>query len=106
MYFDLDGAVVAGLLVYDSTTTSLICQSTGGPATSVRWIREEVELVTSGEEFEAVQIIMDTALSLFLNILSLRHANERDNLGAYSCVVENSRGSSTADVQVVGESKD
>lgn len=103
MCFYVGGAAQVESLTYDALTTSLICSSTDGPATSVRWIREGVELDTTRPELETVQIVVDTSVSSFENILRLRSSDERDNVGAYSCVVQNSRGSSSADVEVFGE---
>ena len=96
------GGGVSTELLYDTATTSLICRSTGGPASSVEWAEGGVEVDTSDEQYEAVQVVVNASLSWYDNILTLRRASERENLGNYACSVSNSRSNSSARVEVRG----
>ena len=97
------GTISVVQLTYNTLATSLICQSTGGPATSVRWFQEGIEIDMRGTEFIADQIIVDTFLSIYNNILRFQNDNESNYVGSYSCLVENSRGNTSAAVDIFGE---
>ena len=96
------GGGVSTDLFYDTATTSLICRSTGGPASSVKWAEGGVEVDTSNEQYEADQVIVNASLSWYDNIMTLRRASERENLRNYTCSVSNSRSNSSAQVEVRG----
>ena len=89
-------------LLYDTDITSLICRSTGGPASSVEWAEGGVEVDMSNEQYDAVQVILNASLSWYDNILTSRRASEHENLRNYACSVSNGQSNSSAKVEVRG----
>ena len=75
---------------------TLTCISTGGPATTVTWIRADSEVVTTGN------------MTLLTNINETAQYNHTLNVtgrleGLYTCTVENSKPSSdSAQLEVNG----
>ena len=69
---------------------------------SVEWTEGGVEVDTSDEQYEAVQIIINASLSWYDNILTLQRASEHENLRNYTCSVSNSQSNSSAQVEVRG----
>ena len=75
---------------HDDDTGELVCISTGGPATSVSWQRNGVDISGSFPNFQYVSGTLDAE---YRNVLQLDVAPEMV-IGDYTCQVTNSRGSS------------
>ena len=89
-------------MTYESSTQTLICTSTGGPATSVTWRRDNTPLVVDGTTYEHSQIITDTDTATYQN--RLRIVDKSATLsGTYTCSVGNSRGSTSVPVEIAGK---
>ena len=85
------GSVSITSMTYESGSQTLVCTSTGGPATSVTWSRDNTPLVVDGTTYEHSQIITDTNTATYQN--RLRIVSKSSSLsGSYTCYVANSRG--------------
>ena len=79
-------------MITDSKFT-LTCTSTGGPATTVTWTRDNVTIT------EGTEIIYDTDGGSYINILTVTERLE----GLYTCTVANDRPSNdSANITVQG----
>lgn len=81
---------------------TLICTSTGGPATSVTWKRNQTYLRTDGIAYQQSQIITDTQNAEYRTELTLSMTSIEDFDTTYECIVENSRGSANASLKLEG----
>ena len=88
MNFQLNSELNANTPVF-----TLICTSTGGPATTVSWTRGSTML--SGTS----QIVTNTETGTYTNTLRVAMRE----VGAYVCKVSNIRSSDTRRLTVVGE---
>ena len=85
------GAVSISDVTYESPVQTLVCTSTGGPATSVTWSRDNTPLVVDGTTYEHSQIIMNTHTATYQN--RLRIVDKSASLsGMYTCSVGNEGG--------------
>lgn len=80
---------------------SLICISTGGPATNVTWTRNETLLYENDPRYQQTQTIVDTSTSTYDNILHSQ--NLSDLVGSFDCTVQNSRGSDSMSASTSGK---
>ena len=81
-------------LTFDRESRTLTCTSTGGPATTVTWTKDGA-VITPNATRQQTQMIVDTVEGIYQNTLTIAQSVTGDNLYAlYSCMVENSRGSS------------
>lgn len=76
---------------YDPSTQTITCTSTGGPATTVSWSKDDTS-ITEGQLYRQSKMITDRSISTFENRLSILDKSS-DVAGNYSCIVTNSRGS-------------
>ena len=84
--------MISGDLMYDSDQLTLTCISTGGPATTVSWTRDN-ELVTEGTE----TVLNDPVTARYTHTLNVTTAEE------YTCTVANKKPSSaSARITVTG----
>ena len=89
-------------MIYESSSQTLICTSTGGPVDSVTWSRDDTPLVVDGTTYEHSQIITDTDTATYQN--RLRIVDKSATLsGIYTCSVGNSRGSTSVPVEIAGK---
>ena len=88
------------IMTYNSSTQTLICTSTGGPATSVTWSRDDTPLVVDGTTYEHSQIITDTDTATYQNRLRIVHMSSQSHV--YTCTVCNLRGNSSVQLRVKG----
>ena len=94
--------IVAGL-TFDDESRTLICNSTGGPATTVTWRRDGVVLTLSATHHQTKNIV-DNATSTYHIVLTINSSvGWSDIVGTYNCTVENDRGKSSKTVIVLGE---
>ena len=85
--------MISGDLMYDSDQLTLTCISTGGPATTVSWTRDNVNI--TGEQNETV--LNDPETTRYTHTLSISTA------GVYTCTVANKKPSSaSARITVTG----
>ena len=82
-------------MIFDSDQLTLTCISTGGPATSVTWTRDNVNI--TGEQNETV--LNDTVTAQYTHTLTVTAA------GVYTCTVSNNKPSSatSASITVPGD---
>ena len=83
------GVPTATTLVYNESTRSLTCTSTGGPATTVTW-RKDGAVITLNATYQQTQMVTDPVTGTYQIVLSI------DIVGTYSCIVGNTRGTSAA----------
>ena len=88
-------------IVYEKTSQSIICTSTGGPATSVSWSRNNTPLVVDGTIYQQLQVVMDTSTATYENRLSIV-SKSASLSGVYMCSVGNSRGDTTSSLELTG----
>ena len=81
-------------------TQSLECTSTGGPATNVKWWKNDKLL---SDEYDQYKIVIDETISEYQNILSLDQKSPEEVIGNYTCLVENTRGERNNTIQLNGE---
>ena len=81
---------------------TLICVSTGGPATNVIWKRNEDYLEIGGTIYQQSQIITDNQNAEYKTMLTLPMTNIEYLDGTYECIVGNSRGSGNANLKLEG----
>lgn len=79
---------------------TLVCTSTGGPATTVTWKKDGTDLSLEGA---MNQIITDTQTAEYETKLTLSMTSIEDYTGKYECIIENNRGSASANLQLEGK---
>ena len=90
-------------LTFDRESRTLTCTSTGGPATTVTWTKDGA-VITPSTTHQQTQMIVDSVEGTYKNTLTIAQSVAGDNLyGLYSCMVENSRGSSNRTVYFYGK---
>ena len=69
----------------------LTCTSTGGPPTNATWTRDGTDVLTdeNAGDFVPHQVVVDTKLATYYNILTVTGRHE----GLYKCHVSNDKGS-------------
>jgi len=82
------------MLVYNETTRSLTCTSTGGPATTVTW-RKDGAVITLNATYQQTQVVTDPVTGTYQTVLTIDQS-VTDIFGTYSCTVGNTRGTSNA----------
>ena len=85
--------------MYENSTQTLVCTSTGGPATSIAWSRDDTPLVVDGTTYDHSQIITDTNTATYQNRLRIVQGSSD---GVYTCTVSNSRGRNSAQLMLGG----
>ena len=88
-------------LQYNRTSQTIVCRSTGGPATDVRWLKDGVIVSSDGELYEHSQIVINTTTSTYENRLILIEKSSRV-AGVYTCQVTNLRGSWNESLTIEG----
>jgi len=88
------GVPTATTPVYNETTRSLTCTSTGGPATTVTW-RKDGAVITLNATYQQTQVVTDPVTGTYQTVLTTDQ-NVTDFIGTYSCTVGNTRGTSAA----------
>ena len=86
------GHVSIKSLHYKRFSQTIVCVSTGGPATSVIWLKDDV--LVNFENYVTSQVIVDLTNVTYENRLEIVNKSS-NSAGNYSCQVSNSRGSST-----------
>ena len=73
-------------LEYNGTSQTIVCRSSGGPATDVRWLKDGVIVSSDGELYEHSQIVINTTSATYENKLTLIDKSSRA-AGVYTCHV-------------------
>ena len=90
-------------LTFDDQSRTLTCISTGGPATTVTWRRNEV-VITLSATHQQTKSLVDSVAGTYQTVLTIDPSVDLGNIvGAYNCTVENDRGESSETVIVPGE---
>ena len=71
-------------VAFDSDLLTLVCISTGGPATTVTWTRDSTTIVTEGTE----TVLDDPETAQYTHTLSVTTG------GDYTCTIQNNKPSS------------
>ena len=88
--------MTAGDMVYNSTLKTLTCISTGGPATTVTWIRDSTT-VTEGTE----TVLNDPVTAQYTHTLTVTGRLP----GLYTCTVANNKPSNDSTTFILLEGK-
>ena len=86
---------------YDRGTNTLLCLSTGGPATLLLWFKDDKFLSSDGVNYEESQIVLDTGVATYLNKLTILQRS--DMYSSYECFVVNPKGFAAEQVRVLGK---
>ena len=82
-------------LTFNGSSNTFICTSTGGPATTVTWRREGVE-ITLNTTHQQTKRVVDPVAGTYQTVLTIDpSACQSDIFGSYNCTVENARGRSS-----------
>ena len=90
---------------YNRTSQTIICTSTGGPATHVSWYKDDAQINMASNEggiYEHSQIITDTVSATYKNRLRIVDKSS-ETAGTYTCEVRNPRGSRNESLCIQGE---
>ena len=93
---------ITGLL-YNRSTLTLTCTSSGGPATTVTWGKNGAVVEVDGSTYNQSQGVVNTTTATYENTLS--SANISNFLGTFTCSVSNSRGGSDRNTALNGNRK-
>ena len=86
-------------MVFDKTSTTLTCTSTGGPPTTVKWRKDGVSVNTS--LYQQSKRLVDAESATYLNTLVTD--NVTDFASTFTCEVSNSRHSFQETVELNGK---
>ena len=92
---------------YDRACQTIICTSTGGPATNVTWYRDDTQINMASNEggiYEHSQIITDTVSATYENRLRIVDKSS-ETTGTYTCEIRNPRGSMNGSLYIQGNDK-
>ena len=97
----LTGSPSIASFVLNRTTKSLICNSSGGPATKTTWMKNNLPLSIDGNHYRQHQTVVDSANAVYVNTL---YSDDLTSLvGTFTCTVENLCGMSTKSISINGE---
>ena len=78
-------------LLFNFGRSTLTCISSGGPATTILWSRDNYNALPSNTQ---QQQLINTVNATYYNHLTITSSNIRDYTGKFRCRVSNSRGTS------------
>ena len=88
-------------LTFNSSTNTLTCIFTGGPATTVTWRRDGV-VITLNATYQQTKTVVDPVEGTYQTVLTIDSSvGQSHTVGIYNCTVENARGGSS---MTIGES--
>jgi hypothetical protein len=92
-----EGIVYVSDLTLDENEQALVCTSTGGPPTTVNWIKDGQPIDIDGETYKQRQIVFNASRSIYRTTLFIHPLDQDQNkvIGNYTCRVGNSRVSSS-----------
>ena len=89
-------------LEYDSQSRTLTCTSTGGPATTVTWKRDEA-VITPNATHQQTKRVVGLVMSTYQTVLTIDPSVDQSDIpGLYYCAVENNRGTTSKVLVVPG----
>ena len=88
-------------LTFDDQSRTLICTSTGGPATTVTWRRDGV-VITLNATYQQTKRLVDNVTSTYQTVLTI-DPSAGQIVGTYKCTVQNDKGESSETVVLPGE---
>ena len=89
-------------LTFNSSSNTLTCTSTGGPATTVTW-RRDGAVITLSTTHQQTKRVVDAVEGTYQTVLTIDPSvSSSDIVGTYNCTVSNTRGESSKTV-VTGE---
>ncbi len=96
-----EGVVHVSDLTLDENEQALVCTSTGGPPTTVTWIKDGQPINIDGKTYKQRQIIVNASRSIYRTTLFIHPLDQDQNkvVGNYTCRVGNSRVSSSGKSQ-------
>ena len=87
---------------YDRTSQTITCTSTGGPATDVIWLKNNINItLTMGGLYEHSQIIINKTTAIYENRLRIVDKSS-EAAGTYTCSIINSRGGMNESLYIQG----
>ena len=91
---------------YDRASQTIICTSTGGPATNLTWYKDKAEIMIPNEGgiYSYSKIITDTVSATYENRLRIVDKSS-ETAGTYTCEVRNPRGSRNESLYIQGNHK-
>ena len=89
-------------LRYEQPSRTIICTTTGGPATIITWMKDGTRLSIDGSAYQSSQVVLDTVSATYENRLSFTALKSDSLSGIYSCLVQNLRGNSSSELAVTG----
>ena len=109
MLHNFDTGNISNILVkYDRIHQTIVCKSTGGPATDVTWYKDNTQIMTpncnEGGTYSYSQIITNTTSATYENSLRIIDKSS-DAAGNYTCQVTNSRGGMNGSLYIQGSHK-
>ena len=93
VYGSEKGAVIVQDLILEKSEQALICTSTGGPPTIVKWTKDGQTLNTNGPTYKQRQIVVNTSSSTYTTTFFIHPLDMDQNkvVGNYTCMASNSR---------------
>ena len=103
-YFDT-GNISNILVKYDRIHQTIVCTSTGGPATDVTWYKDNAQIIipNEGGTYSYSQIITNTSSATYENRLRIVDKSS-ETAGNYTCQVTNPRGGMNESLYIQGKS--
>ena len=93
------------MFTFGSSSSNLTCTSTGSPATTVTWMRDEQPLTIDGITYQLTQTVTDRAESSYENVLTIEEALSTVVEHYYSCIVSNMNGNASEHINLTGVCK-
>ena len=95
LYFYRTGSPNLSSLTFNGSSNTLICTSTGGPATTVTW-RRNGAVITLNATYQQTKTVVDPVEGTYQTVLTIDPSvGQSDIVGTYNCTVENVRGRSS-----------
>ena len=88
-------------LNFDEENQTLSCISTGGPPTTVSWMKDDHPIIANGTTYWQTQTIVNQSSSTYATILYVGPREPDQVIGNYTCKVENSRVTSHSTNQYI-----
>ena len=109
MLHNFDTGNISNTLVkYDRIHQTIVCTSTGGPATDVTWYMDNAQIMIPNERgtksYNYSQIIVNTTSTTYENRLRIVDKSS-EAAGNYTCQVTNSRGGMNGSLCIQGSHK-
>ena len=96
------GSPVGISLTFEPNSNTLTCISTGGPATTVTWRRDGVE-ITPNATYQQTKSLVYPEKGTYQTVLTIDPSvGQQGIVGTYNCTVENVRGKSSKTLVVTG----